>query len=308
MSVLYVSHRLEEVLTLADRVTVLRDGRVVTTEAAARLDAPGLVRRMSGELHTAASRRRRRIGDKLLAVTNLRVGADPGGVDLAVHRHEIVGLYGLLGAGRSETLHALYGAAVAPGQLRLDGQAYRPRTPADAIAHGIALVPEDRRIQALDLGQSVRFNLTLPLLPRFRLRPRLPVPAAPRERAFVRRIGAALGLRFTGPEQPVRELSGGNQQKIVVGRWFGRDNALYLFDEPTRGIDVRAKADIHAEIRGLADRGAGVLIASSDLPELMDLAGRILVLRDGAVAAEFVAADTTPAQVVAACYGQDIAA
>ena len=307
-AVVYVSHRLEEVLALADRVTVLKDGCVVATRAAAQLDTARLVRLMSGSVSDRPRRAPRKTGQEVLRVDQLRTGGRRAGITFSLGAGEILGLYGLLGAGRSRTLHALFGAAPSSGEIWLHGQSFRPSNPRDAVAHGLALVPEDRRIQALDLAQSVRFNMTLPLLRHFRRWRWLPFPAGHRERHFVERVGRMLGLRSIGPAQPVRELSGGNQQKIVVGRWFGRDNTIYLFDEPTRGIDVRAKGDIHDEIRRLAGVGAGIIVASSDLPELMDRADRILVLRDGGIAAAFDATTARSDQIVAACYGQADAA
>ncbi len=303
-AVVYVSHRLEEVLALADRATVLRDGRVVATRPVTGLDSATLVALMSGAAHAKRRRDQRQAGKEVLRVNELRTTPHGPGVTLALRAGEIVGLYGLLGAGRSRTLLALFGASQPYGGILLDGRPFRPRSPRHAIDRGLALVPEDRRTQGLNLGRSIRFNLTLPLLSTFRWSARLPLPNAAREDRFVNKVAKALGLRFVGARQAVRELSGGNQQKIVVGRWFGRENAVYLFDEPTRGIDVRAKDDIHHEIRRLAAAGAGILVASSDLPELLDLADKILVLREGSVAAEFDGDTVTPAEVTAACFGQ----
>ncbi len=303
-AVVYVSHRLEEVLSLTDRVAVMRDGRFVGQVETDQAAAAELVVMMSGDLHRPDRPAGAPAGAPLLTVQGLRVGSSEQGMSFQVGRGEIVGLYGLLGSGRSETLLNLFGATpAAGGRVTFDGAPYRPRSPRQAIRRGVALVPEDRRRQALVLGHSVRRNLTLPHLDLFRRLPHLPWVSGRKERDFVSRVAKALSLRFARDGQPARFLSGGNQQKLVVGRWLARVPRLFLFDEPTQGVDVRSKAEIHDEIRAIAAQGAAVLVASSDLDELRDIAHRILAVRNGAVAASFDAASVTRSRVLEACYG-----
>jgi len=303
-AVVYISHRLEEVLSLTDRIAVMRDGRLVDQVATDQVSAGDLVALMSGDLHRSHRPTVRPAGEPLLRVEGLRVGESGPGVSFQVGRGEIVGLYGLLGSGRSETLQALFGAApAAAGHVTFDGAPYRPRSPHQAIRQGVALVPEDRRRQALVLRHSVRRNLTLPHLDRFRRLPYLPWISGAKEQSFVMRVAKALSLKFSRDSQAARFLSGGNQQKLVVGRWLAQTPRLFLFDEPTQGVDVRSKAEIHDEIRSAADRGAAVLVASSDLDELRDVAHRILALRNGSVVASFDCAAASRSRVLEACYG-----
>ncbi len=293
VAVVYVSHRLEEVLALCDRATVLRDGAVAGGGRCAELDVSTIVQMMSGA-HAAAPAARAAPGGGLLRLVEWNVGVRCG---------EIVGLYGLLGAGRSRSLRALFGAG---GRLQatLRGIPYAPRTPRAAIAASVVLVPEDRAAQGLMLRQPVRVNATLPLLRRFRRRGWLPLPAGGRERAFTLSLRRLVGLRLADPEQRAGTLSGGNQQKLLLGRWLAQTNALWLLDEPTRGIDVAAKAELHAEIRALAAAGAAVLLATSDLGELLALSDRVVVLRAGRVAAAFAPGAATGPAVLAASLGQ----
>lgn len=303
-AVVYVSHRLEEVLALADTIAVMRDGHMVGTVVAADVEATDLVTMMSGDLHRIAPPHAAATAQTLLEVEGLRVGAHDGGMSFRVGRGEIVGLYGLLGSGRSETLMSLFGAQqCAQGHMHLDGRPFRPRSPRQAIKRGVALVPEDRRRQALVAKHSIRANLTLPHLSAFRRGRRIPWVSRVREERFVRRIAQKLSLVFANSSQPVETLSGGNQQKVVAGRWFAAEQTLFLFDEPTKGVDIKSKAEIHDEIRAVASGGAGVLVASSDLEELLDVADRILAVRDGHVAGAFDRAVFSRARILEACYG-----
>jgi len=298
VAIVYVSHRLEEALALCDRATVLRDGRVVATEPCAGLDARRLVALMSGDHPPRPATVRPALGTPLL-----RLRPDGGDQEVVVRRGEVVGLYGLLGAGRSRLLHGLFGAATPVGAASLAGVAFAPRSPAAAIRAGVVLVPEDRAGQGLVLRHGVRANVALPLLRRFRWFARLPLPAPAREREFALSLRARVRARFADPEQPVGRLSGGNQQKLLLGRWLAQRNQVYLLDEPTRGIDVAAKAELHARIRELAAEGAAVLLATSDMQELLALSDRILVLRAGRVVADLAAADTSARAVLEASYG-----
>ncbi|RME95318.1 MAG: sugar ABC transporter ATP-binding protein [Verrucomicrobia bacterium] len=288
-AVLYISHRLEEIRRLADRVTVLRDGRIVASRPAAEVSSEELVRLMVGrELETGVDRAPTAHGAVALEVRGLQAGPRVRGVGFALHYGEILGLAGLMGAGRTETLRAVFGADRAEaGEIRLggDGPAIRFRSPSQAVRAGLGLVTEDRKSEGLLLPQPVRVNLTLPGLGRFRRGPGW-IDAA-RETAETAAWIRRLGIRCASPEQPVGELSGGNQQKVVVARWLLRGSRILLFDEPTRGIDVGARFELHRLLREQADQGRAVLVVSSDLKELMTLCDRILVLSGGRVTGEF---------------------
>jgi ABC-type sugar transport system ATPase subunit len=293
-AVLYVSHRLDEVLSLCDRATILRDGEVVASDFCHALDKTRLIGLMSGNQAPPTSTPRPVARHELL-----RVQPD----DITVAHGEIVGLYGLLGAGRSRLLQRLFGAVPAgPLRATLNGKHYVPKTPRDAIRHGVVLVPEDRAAQGIFLRQSVRTNVTLPLLRRFRLSP-FPLPSRRREQTFADSMRQKVAARFADTRQIVARLSGGNQQKLLLGRWLAQPNALYLLDEPTKGIDVAAKADLHALIRRLAADGAGILMATSDIEELMSLSDKIVVMRDGRAVATFAPGATTQAAILAASFG-----
>ncbi|MFJ3493723.1 sugar ABC transporter ATP-binding protein [Streptomyces sp. NPDC086091] len=270
IAVLYISHRLREIFALADRVTVLKDGVKVTTETVDRLTTADLVRLMVGRDLTDyyPPRATRPAGDVLLSVRG-GGNAKLDGVDLDLRAGEIVGLAGLQGAGRTELAKALFGA---DPFTRGEMTPRRPRSVREGIAAGIGLVTEDRKSEGLALNQSVRDNALLVA------RTRRGNPAAP-----VLRLLERVRLAPPRPEQEVRHLSGGNQQKVVLAKWLTVAPRVLLFDEPTRGVDVGAKAAIHDLVRELADDGMAVLMISSELPELIGMSDRVVVLRDGRI-------------------------
>jgi len=278
IAVLYVSHRMPEIFALADRITVLKDGARVTTRAAAELDPPTLVRLMVGRpLSAYYPPRATGFGDVRLEV---RGGTAPAisGIDLTVRAGEVVGVAGLQGAGRTELLRAIFGAdPFTDGEVLLDGEPVRLTSPRRAIAAGIAMVTEDRKAEGLALAQSVRENALLVLRAVFRRRARA---GAVRTRDLL----ATVGLRSAGEDQEVRFLSGGNQQKVVLAKWLAADPRVLLLDEPTRGIDVGAKAAVHELVREQAKAGMAVLLVCSELPELIGLSDRICVLHEGRLA------------------------
>lgn len=303
-AVLYVSHRLREVLQIADRVTVLRDGRVVASQPARDLDGPRLVRLLAGQPVTGdvGGRRFRPTGAPLLEVRGLggRVVRD---VSLALHRGEILGVAGLTGSGRSELLHLLAGArSPRTGQILLEGRPVRPRTPGQALQLGIALLPEDRRAQALVPVLSLKENMTLAHLGQYALAHWLLRPRA--EARAVEALVRLLGIRATGLDQPVWQLSGGNQQKAMLGRLLLRTPRVLLLDEPTRGVDVATKASIHAIIQRLARDGGAVVMVSSELDELLSVADRILVLHDGRVTGLVESSDASDELLSGLMYGR----
>ncbi len=293
VTVLYVSHRLAEIFALCDTVTVLRDGRHVTTQPAASLDETSLVRAMIGRdlasyLHvppaTATGRER-------LRVTGLSCAGRVRDVSFTVHAGEIVGVAGLVGAGRSEIARAIFGLDPSTrGGIQVDGAPARIRSPRDAIALGIGFVPEDRKQLGLILSMRARENSTLPSLPRFA---RYGLVDRPRETEAALSAFSRVALRASGAEVPASTLSGGNQQKIVLARWLTTGSEILLLDEPTRGVDVGGKAELHAWIGQRAAEGAAVLLISSELPELLALSTRILVLRDGRLSGEVAREDAT---------------
>jgi ribose transport system ATP-binding protein len=296
VGVIFISHRLEELAEIADSVTVLRDGVYVGRRTMAETDRAELIALMVGrpldELFPRAAEQRS-TGEIRLEVSGLRLTPEPDsgarplhGLGFWVRAGEIVGLAGLMGAGRTEVLEALYGAfGRVGGEVWIDGRRYRPLRPRRAIRRGIALVAEDRKAKSLVLDNTVRFNTTLAALDRY-LRPWRTVDRR-RERAAV--AAQIDGLRVKTPSQLaiVGTLSGGNQQKVVLAKCLLTNPSLLLLDEPTRGIDVGAKAEIHALMNTLAERGTAILVVSSELPELIGMCDRILVLCEGRLTGEF---------------------
>jgi ribose transport system ATP-binding protein len=290
IGVLYVSHRLKEVFDLADRITVLKDGRLVTTVDTADTDPDRLVRHMVGR--DLSSYYPERAGPDEPGPVRLTV-RDAGNrklrdVNLRLRAGEVLGVGGLQGSGRSALARALFGVApFTTGDVTLDGKPVRLRSPRAAMRAGIAYVTEDRKGEGIVAGQSVLDNALLAgraLLPAWRGR------AARTGR--VRELLAAVDVRAAAAGQEIRFLSGGNQQKVVLARWLALGPRILLFDEPTRGIDVGAKSAIHDLVRRLARDGAAVLMISSDLPELLGMSDRIIVLRDGRIAGELPAGAT----------------
>jgi ABC-type sugar transport system ATPase subunit len=299
LGVVFVSHRLEEIRRIADEITVLRDGRRVFSGPASEVDDAGLIRYMVGRdvEYTRVPPTAPPEGAPLLEVRELTRRRAFAGVSLALRRGEIVGLAGLVGAGRTEVARCIAGAdPFDAGELVLRGTTYRPRSPREAIARGVVYLPEDRKTQGLILGMKVRENVTLAALARFTpfgvLRRRAERDAAARQVAFVE-------LRPPETEREAGTLSGGNQQKVVLAKWLLAEADVLLFDEPTRGVDVATKAELHRVIRSLADAGKAVLVISSELPEIIALADRIVVLREGRVAGELPAAAATAERVLA---------
>ena len=304
----YISHRLEEIFALCARITVLRDGRRVTCRDAAELDADKLVTLMIGEeLAAMGEGVRRRPGDTVLQVERLMLTDRRGrrvldDVSLQVRAGEVVALAGAMGSGRTALLSTLFGAARGrvEGRALLGGFTARLASPRDAIAAGIALVPEDRKGGGLVLEMSVGENLDLAALGRYCRAGVIDEAAATRaSTAEVRR----LGVKTPSLETEVRMLSGGNQQKVVLGKWLMTEPKLLLLDEPTRGVDVGAKAEIYAIVRELVEDGLAVLIASSDLPEIRLLADRVVVLREGAVAGELSREEATEEAILRLAVG-----
>ncbi len=285
ITIVYITHRLEEVIAVADRVTVLRDGRLVETRRVADLDIEGLIELIVGRaVEQALDRRGRSIdrsGTPVFSVHGLTTASGLEEVDLEIHAGEIVGLAGLMGSGRSELARSVFG--IDPrraGEIRLRGEKVKIRRPADAIKHGIVLVPEDRRREGLVLAHSVQRNLTLSILRSLStggfLNDR---EGATISREYVER----LDIRLHSLGVPVRRLSGGNQQKVVLGKWLATEPDVLILDEPTVGVDVGTRSQIVGLIQELAAQAKAILIISSELAELLAVTDRIVVLRDGRV-------------------------
>ena len=299
VSVVYISHRLGEVEELADRVVVLRDGRNAGELARADVTHDRMVALMVGR--DIARFRHGGVaatpGDVVLRVRGLRTTAWPAhAVEFAVRAGEIVGMAGLVGAGRSEILRAVFGAdARVAGSVELDGVALRSGDPRSAITAGAALVPEDRKLQGLVLELGLRENLALPGLAR---RARAGFVDARAERAVAAEAVERLSIRTPSLEQVVRNLSGGNQQKVVIGKWLTMSPRLLLLDEPTRGIDVGSKDEIYGLLRDLAAQGIAVLFVSSEMEEVLGLADRILVVHEGRISGECQGGAATEADIM----------
>ena len=285
IAVIYISHRLEEIREIGDRVTVLKDGRTTAANLPARTTPTrDLVSRMTGRtIEYVFPERTVRTGEaeELLQVDRLTREGEFADVSLRVGRGEIVGIAGLVGSGRSELLETIFGARRAhAGTVQMAGRQLRPGSVGAAVRAGMGMAPEERKSQALLLGEPVYRNVTLATFARFA---RLGFTDAGREVTEADRVAQSLELRPRDVRRAVRQLSGGNQQKVVVGRWLLGDTRLLLLDEPTRGVDVGARAELYQVIQSLAASGVGVLLVSSEVPEVLGLADCVLVMREGRV-------------------------
>ena len=290
---IYVSHRMPEVFRLCDAVTVLRDGRHVGTRPSRELSETDLVQMMIGRAVSEYFPRPRRTAqsEELLRVDGLSLPGKFEDVSFTLHGGEVVGLAGLVGAGRSDVAAALFGIEpAATGSIRVGGRVASVRTPREAIELGIGLVPEDRKRQGLVQSESGLRNTSLTILDRLS---RFSWIDRARERGIAQQYFDRLRVRAPSVDTVVAGLSGGNQQKIVLARWLAAQSKILILDEPTRGVDVGAKAEIHALIGELAEQGAAILLISSELPELLNLSDRILVLRAGRMAGEVARADAS---------------
>jgi L-arabinose transport system ATP-binding protein len=303
VAVVYVSHRMSEIFAIADRVAVLRDGRYVGDRTVAQTSEAELVRMMVGrDLVDMFTRESRAPGEVVLNVRGL-VTDDVRDIDLEVRAGEVVGLGGLVGAGRSELALAVAGAVpIRAGHVEIAGKAVHLRSPADALRAGIGLAPEERKAQALLLRRTIRDNVSLAVLSRIS---RLHVVGRRAERDLARRYVSQLSVRASGIEQEVGTLSGGNQQKVVLARWLARHPRLLILDEPTRGVDVGAKAEIYSIVNDLAAEGMALLVISSEMPELLGLSDRIVVMQGGRVTGRLSRAEATEERVLALAMAEE---
>lgn len=304
VGLIYVSHRMQEILRLADRVSVLRDGVLVGTRPAADLDDKTLVRMMVGRsLGEVMKRSRHATAETVLKVTGL-TSDRVANINISVHRGEVVGLAGLIGAGRTELGKTIFGAFPHDkGEIEVEGRRYRIRKPQDAVDAGIAYTPEERKADALFPDLSVGENATLAILrkiTRFRLVQRR------REQAIAGDYVRRLRVKTPSLQQPISKLSGGNQQKVVLARWLATKPKVLILDEPTRGIDVGAKAEIYALIEALAREGIGILLISSELPEILRLSDRIVCMQNGRITGELAASEANEERVLQLCMALDL--
>jgi rhamnose transport system ATP-binding protein len=307
VAIVFISHRLEEVSGIADTVTVLRDGRHVTTRPAAELPHGEIVRLMVGRsLDALFPKEQAEIGDVVLRAEGLTRRGVFSNVSFELRRGEIVGLAGFVGSGRTEVARAIFGIdPLDAGRLSVAGRPFRPRSPRAALRRGLAYLPEDRLHQGLVQPMSIAENVSLAVLPQLTpgglLRPL-------RERTLTRRFIEQLRIRATSPAQVVRSLSGGNQQKVVLAKWLAAEPRILLLDEPTHGVDVGTKADVHRTISHLAAGGMTILLISSELLEILGMSDRVLVMREGRLVAELSRAEATEERVIQAAAGVEEAA
>jgi ABC-type sugar transport system ATPase subunit len=284
VGIIYISHRLDEVLAIADRVTVLRDGKAVATEPASKLDRNAMVRLMVGREVAAPEPRESQIADEPILTLSGVAGNGLSGIDLVLRRGEVLGIAGLVGAGRTELTRLIFGAdRRTAGRMSVAGREAAPRSPREAIDLGIGLLTEDRDGLGLIRQMNVRENITLAGLMRFA---RGPFIAKGEETAAARGHVDRLRIKAPSTEVPVTQLSGGNRQKVVLARWIETGSKVLVFDEPTAGVDVGARQEIHALIGELAAAGRGLIVVSSDLDELLALCDRIVVMRAGRITGE----------------------
>lgn len=297
LCVIYISHRLEEIIDLADDISVLRDGRMVHSGPAAELDIPKIVHFMVGrELTDFFPARKVHIGSTMVKVRDLSCENGIKDINFNIREGEIVGMAGLVGAGRTQVARALFGIdEKTSGTVELDGRRLKIRSPADAIANSIAYLTEDRKRTGLCLELACSWNVTLPNLIAIGMKN---IIRPERENKIVTDIAQRISIKWLGPHAPVDSLSGGNQQKVLIARWLLAESKFMIFDEPTRGIDIGAKKEVYVLLNELAEEGKAILFISSELPELFGIADRILVMRRGRLVGDVEPNRTTHEQVM----------
>ncbi len=296
-SIIYISHRLEELEGLIDDISILRDGSLVHSERNASVDIPAIVKHMVGRsVDTYYPPRDADIGDVVFRAETLSSRAGIEDISFAVRAGEIVGMAGLIGSGRTETARTLFGIdEKVGGRMELRGEEYSPASPAAAIAAGVAFLTEDRKRTGLCLNLPCSWNVTFPNLAKLGMRWLI---HHRREREAVNELTSQVSIKWSSPEAPVDSLSGGNQQKLVIARWLMADTDFLICDEPTRGIDVGAKAEVYALLNRFAEKGKAILFISSELPELFGITDRILVMRRGNMVGTLVTAETSQEEIM----------
>ncbi len=300
--IIYISHRLDEVFEVADRITVLRDGEVMGTVVARETDEAQLIRMMVGRtLEEFYPTRRASPRHEILAVRHLSREGEFEDVSFSLASGEILGLFGLVGSGRTQLARTLFGAdPLTSGEIYLDGAPFHPRSPRDAVAAGIALVTEDRKRDGLVMTCSILDNTSLPTMPRMSHGIFLD---RQKQHSLVQSKVEELNIRPPVVDRLVRTLSGGNQQKVVLAKWLLSEARVLILDEPTRGVDVATKVEIYRIIGDLADRGVGILLISSELPEILGMCDRALVMREGRLVGEFARSEASEEGLLASAAG-----
>ena len=302
VGIIYISHRMEEIFKITDRISVLRDGQYRGTLNTRETDEDEVTQLMIGRsLDLSRNAVHHEMGDVALEVRGLSCGKLYSDVSFSVRKGEVLGFYGLVGAGRTEIAETLFGLRdPSAGQILLNGQEVRIKSPIEAIGHGISLVPEDRKGQGLVLGMNCRDNMTLPQVDDLTAGPFVSDGA---EIAIFDQYRDKLDIRTPGWRQTVGNLSGGNQQKIVIGKWLSMRPEVLIVDEPTRGIDVGSKSEIHNLIRDLAAQGFAVIVISSEMPEVLHVSDRIVAMYSGRVMREFTSEEVTEDSLIQAISG-----
>ncbi len=296
MAIIYISHRMEEIMQLANRVAVLRDGEMIRVEEVEKITIPEIIRAMVGrELNEFYPPRNAQIGDVVFEVAGLTDHKKVQDVSFQVRAGEIVGMAGLVGAGRTEVANAIFGITPGAGKLLLNGKAVKVKCPSDAIQAGIGYLTEDRKRTGLCLGLPCVWNVTLPNLDKLGMKAVLRLKKEINEAATV---ANGVHIKWNDAEDAADTLSGGNQQKLLLARWLMADSQFLIFDEPTRGIDVGAKKEVYALLNGLAEAGKAILLISSDMQELFGMTDRMLVMREGRITADLKTAETTQETVM----------
>lgn len=304
VGIIYISHRMEEIFELADRVTVLRDGQFIGTEEISNINIDKLIRMMVGrELTNIFPKKDTVIKDAVLEVKNLNRKDVFNNISFEVHQGEILGIAGLVGAGRSEIMRAIFGIdQLDSGEIYVEGRKVSIKKPADAQAVGIAMVTEDRKELGLVLCRSIKENVILPELVKYCTGPFI---KKPQEKDAVQNIVKVLAVKMSSINQTVGNLSGGNQQKVVLAKWLLGNLKVLILDEPTRGIDVGAKSEIHKLMSELADQGLAIIMISSEMPEVMGMSDRIIVVSEGQIKGEFKRNEATQEDILKCALYQE---
>jgi ribose transport system ATP-binding protein len=303
IGIIYISHRLEEVFQICDCLTIMRDGSVVAEKNITEVNSESIIRMMIGrDIKEMYHKEKLKMGKQILEVRNLNVKGILKDVSFTVNGGEIVGIAGLVGAGRTEMVRAIFGDLTkSSGQILIEGKPIKINSPADGIKAGIGLVPEDRKEQGLVLGMPVSNNISMAIFSKIAS---FGILNRGKEKHFADSYVKQLSIRTPSIDQPVQYLSGGNQQRVVIAKWLATNPKLLLVDEPTRGIDVGAKAAIHALLSELAQKGVAILMISSELPEILAMSDRILVMHQGKLKAELAGKKTTEEEVMRYAIGQ----